>query len=347
MSSLFRDDIDTPHITTLDGLRHSLSTSIVKPALPTVDEYRNLTPFARTQFDEARARYSTGGFRVKTPLGEETVKLFRQTLRANLYAPNRTGLMIDGAGHMGKTTLCQYLMDWTYRKYISDFPNSAEDGTVPIVYVEARPRSNGKSLMRALCDFFGRPVPNRYNTDQLTAEVIDLLRKAKTQLVVIDEFQNIAAKNPGNGETVDYIKELTNEVKATFIISGIHVLRSEILAGARGNQLSSRFIRQEITPYTLANEDEKLRWQQLLLGFERELPLLAQKPKSILAHADELHRATKGSIGALSKLLARTTVDLIYDAEPDAELFTKGMFLGQRRDVTSESINYLGGTHAA
>ncbi|WP_431220091.1 TniB family NTP-binding protein [Leifsonia xyli] len=347
MNSLFRDDIDTPHITTLEGLRHSFTTAFEKPALLSADEYRTLTPLARRRFDESRALYTTGGFQVKTPLGEETLKLYRQIRRANAGAPNRTGLILDGDGHMGKTTLCQYLMRWTYLKHLEEYPGSTDDGCVPIVYVEARPRSTGRSLMVAICEFFGRPVPNRYKTDQIMAEVVQLMRKAKTQLVVIDEFQNIAAKNPGNGETVDYIKELTNEVKATFVISGIHVLASDILAGARGNQLSSRFIRQELTPYSIANSEAKLRWRQLLLGFERELPLLGQEPKSILKQADELYRATNGSIGALSKLLARVSVDLIYDAEPENERFENGMFLAQRRDVTSESVRHLGAKNAA
>ncbi|GAA2056424.1 TniB family NTP-binding protein [Leifsonia soli] len=347
MSALFRDDIDIPHITLLEGLQHSLTTKIERPERLTAAAYGALTPPKRKRYDEDRAKYVTGGIRVKTPLGEETLMLYRQIRRGNLYAPNRTGLIIDGAGHMGKTTLCQYLMQWTYDKYMEEHPYGVRDGDVPVVYIEARPRSSGRALLTAFAEFFGLVIPTAYKTDHILTTVVQVMQKKRTQLVVIDEFQNIAARNPGNGETVDYIKELTNAVKATFVISGIHVLSSDILAGVRGNQLASRFIQQELRPYSIANDELKLRWSQLLINYERELLLLAQKPKSILAHANELHEATHGSIGALAKLLTRTTVDLIFDADADMEHFDASSFSSQRRDITSESVIYEGGNIAA
>jgi hypothetical protein len=339
MSSLFRTDTRTAHITVREGLQNELTTRFDAPPRMTIDEYRALAPSRRRTFDELRARYTTGGIMVDNPTAVEALILYRRILRGNLYAPNRTGLMLDGAGHMGKTTLARHLMQWTFDKYVADFPEWENDGAIPVVYVEAPPRSTGKSLLSAFAHFLGLTVPTRYKTDDIMNLVINGLQRAGTQMVVIDEFHNIAAKNPGNGDSVDYIKELHNAVKATFIISGIHVLKSPILAGPRGDQLASRFIRQELTPYSIATDELKLRWQQLLLSFERQLPLFGQKPKTILAHADELHIATKGSIGSLAKLLTRTAVNLIWDVDPELEYFGAGTFTAQRRDITSEAVS--------
>jgi hypothetical protein len=316
----------------------ALTSKYERPQLMTVDQYKALSPADRLEYNLVRTRHISGGIRVPTPVRDETIKLYRNIRWANCYAPNRTGLIIDAEGHMGKTTLAVDLMEWTLKKFRAEFPTFERDGYIPIVYVEAPPRSTGKALMAQFAKFFGVPRHNKDTTDSTVDLVVNLMRKARVQMVVIDEFHNIADKNIGNGETVDYLKRLTNLVGATFVLAGIGVTSSPVLEGARGNQLRSRFTNQVLPRYSAGDDASYERWQQVLLSFERELTLLAQKPRQIQKLSSQLLEKTNGSIGALHKLLTRTAIELIWNDEPETEQLTAKVIAGQRLDITSESV---------
>ncbi|NEN07755.1 AAA family ATPase [Diaminobutyricibacter tongyongensis] len=336
MSALFRTE-EKLRRTTVEGLTRILATEYTRPKVLTPRAYAALSDSKRLAYNAERARYTSGGIRLRTDTGDATLKLLRNMLRANVDAPNCTGLVIDADGHMGKTTLATHLMQWTMENYLTEFPGAISLGHVPVVYVEADPRSSGRALMKAFVKFFGGTVHRRETTDELLERTINLMTRANTHLVVLDEFQNIAAKNAGNGESVDYLKRLHNEVGATFVIAGIDVLRSEVIADTpRGRQLRSRFTEQTLTPYSKANDIEAQRWKQLLLGFEAELPLLAQERNSILQFSTLLMQRTHGNLGALAKLLTRTTVDLIWADDAKNERLTAELLMKQRLDISSE-----------
>ncbi|NYK09072.1 TniB family NTP-binding protein [Leifsonia naganoensis] len=334
-------------MTTKEGLTQALEKRWERPQLMTIDDYRNLRESDRLDYNIARSAYTSGAIRLPTENGDQGHKLLENLMRANVHAPNRSGMMIDAEPHMGKTTLLRALMEWTHQRYRADFPQAEYRGHVPIVYVEAQPDTSGKALATALLAFFGGTPYARDNTPTIINRVIGLMRDAGTHLVCIDEFHNIAANNVGNGQTVDYIKSLHNEVEATFVISGIEVNKSKVLTDTpRGRQLRSRFTKHGIKPYRLGDATQQRQWQQLLLGFERELPLLAQQRNSILQFQTLLMKRTSGNIGALHKLLTRIAVDLIWADHPAREALTADHIISMSLDIASEEAELIADAEA-
>jgi hypothetical protein len=315
--------------------------------LLTVDEYRRLGKDARLEYNARRASYVSGGIRLPTENADRAQKLFENMLRANVDAPNRSGLIVNAEAHLGKTTLVTALMEWLYGRFQAEFPEPEYRGHVPVVYVLAKPDTSGKALAKALLAFFGATPLRNETTADIIDRVIGLMQDAGTHMVCIDEFHNIAANNVGNGHTVDYIKNLHNEVEATFVISGLEVTQSDVLTDTpRGRQLRTRFTEHAIMPYNLVDADQERQWRQLLLGFERELPLLAQERNSILQFRSLLMKRTSGSIGALHKLLTRIAVDLIWADNPEAEMLTAERIANEPLDIASRDAELIADVEA-
>ncbi len=68
---------------------------------------------------------------------------------------------------------------------------------------------------------------------------------------------------------------------------------------------------------------ERQFWGAVVNAFEQKLGLLNQEPKSLLMEADYLWERTRGSLGALSRLLTTVALDLIEDGDADAEFITR------------------------
>ncbi|KRC51877.1 hypothetical protein ASE16_02060 [Leifsonia sp. Root227] len=340
-SELFRTS-KQPRMTTWEGLAAVLERAWQRPEILGVDEYVRLDTTERRSYNSSRAGYVSGGIRLPTQNTDRAQKLFESMLRANVNAPNREGLIVNAEPHLGKTTLVTALMEWLYGRFQAEFPLPEYRGHVPVVYVLAKPDTSGKALAKSLLAFFGATPLRNETTVDIIDRVIGLMQDSGTHMVCIDEFHNIASNNTGNGHTVDYIKNLHNEVEATFVISGIEVTKSKVLTDTpRGRQLRSRFTEHAIEPFNLVDQDQERQWQQLLLGFERELPLLAQERNSILQFRSLLMKRTNGSIGALRKLLTRITVDLIWADDPQNERLTGELIASAATDIASREAELL------
>lgn len=349
MNDLFRTE-KKQRMTTREGLTQTLERRWTRPKRLSIGEYRALSPDEKLDYNTKRAAYVSGGIRLATENSDQAQQLLEKYMRSNVYAPNRSGIMVSADPHMGKTTLITALMEWTYGRFQATFPEPEYRGHVPVVYVQAKPDTSGKALAKSFLNFFGGTPTSRESTADTIDRVIALMQDAGTHLVCIDEFHNIAEKNVGNGRTVDYIKNLHNEVEATFVIAGIDVGQSQILSNTpRGRQLRTRFTEHSIDPYTSVDTAEKNRWRQLLVGFERELPLLAQERNSILQFQSLLMRRTDGNIGALHKLLTHIAIDLIWADSPEAEMLTAERIAVEPLDMASRDAERLAlvTTHAA
>lgn len=341
MSQLFRTE-QRLRMTTREGLAQALERRWQRPKLLSLADYRQLGADERMAYNAERVKYVSGGIRLPTENADKAKHLFENLMRANVDAPNRAGLIVDAEPHLGKTTLLTALMEWTYGRYRAEFPEPEYRGHVPVVFVEAMPDTSGKVLAKSLLHFFGgTPLPRETTADTID-RVIELMRNAGTHMVCIDEFHNIAANNAGNGHTVDYIKKLHNEVQATFVICGIDVTKSDVLNDTpRGRQLRNRFTKHGIEPFRPSSPDEQKRWKQLLLGFERELPLLSQERNAILQHQSLLMKRTGGSIGALHKLLTRIAIDLIWAEDPEQERLTAERLALEPLDIASQDAERM------
>lgn len=292
--------------------RREWLTEYLTTPLPNLDQLK-ATSHDRAAYDRARILHFSGNVVLNTPHVMQAKLLLEQCFWENLGRNSgHSGLMLDGAPNQGKTTTAKALMRWTHAKYRQMDPDYLEHGRVPVVYVEVPAGSTGKLLMRQFADFFGLSVRSGESMVSIRSRVADTLRRAATQLIVVDELHNLASKTAGNGESVDVLKGLHNDVAATFLYAGINLTQGNLLSGDRGQQLASRFTRLELEQLNMSDPKDKKTWNATLRGFEQHLTLLDDfEVGSIEALSDYLWQRTTGSIGALSRLLTGAAIDAI------------------------------------
>jgi len=313
----------------LNYLEHPLTAP--EPMDPTC-----LSDADRAEYDRARMDYLSGGVFLAT-----STVMSGQLLLARAFQENRfrnsghAGVILSGDSSLGKTTTAKGLMRWVLTQYAQQVPDWRRYDHVPVMYVEVPPGSNAKALLKEMANFFGLPVLSRDSMADLRTKVVAAMRRARTQLVVVDELQNLAGRGAGLGEAVDLLKGLHNDVAATFLYCGIDVTNSTLMSGTRGQQLKSRFAVLELHRYQWSNAQHRKEWKGLVRGFERQLQLRDHPAGTLDSHLEYLYQRTGGSIGSLGRLLTGAAIDLIQRREPVERLQTTHLD-AYRLDYTAE-----------
>lgn len=324
----------------LETLDAFLSGSSTAPAALNDQAYEALTAEARAAHDRARILYLSGGIVLATPHYTKGRTQLEKAFAANAGRNSgHAGLVISGNSTLGKTTLCKSLMRHIYRSYGTQFPDFRAHNRIPVVYIEVPAGSTGKSLMRTFADFFGITVSSSETTLSIRNRVVDLLNAAGTQLVVIDELHNLSRHTQGNGESHDLLKNLHNDVAATFLYAGINV--TKMLATERGAQIGGRFSLLELRPYNLGNQTDAKAWKRIVKAFEQQLPLRHHEHGSLAALSDYLHDRTNGSIGSLGRLLTGAASDAITDPSIAYERIDRALLDAQELDAAAEAAYAL------
>ena len=314
----------TPFLDRHEDLRQLLTHQPVRPSVRTLDQYRELDDRERQAFDIERLDYLGGGLTVATPQVQTLIKSVRLAILGNRgRASGRTGVMVSGQSTVGKTTACIALMRTIHTQFSLQHPGSAGLGAIPVAYVEVPAGSSAKSMIGRFAHFYGLKLPRRSTLEEILHAVVTVMRSCSTQLVVVDELQNLSRVNRGNGESVDVLKSLSNQVSATFVYSGIEIHRGGLLTGERGNQISRRFTLLEMQRYGHATSDEVKTWNGIVMAFSSELPLMAHDKMRLLKDAAWLHSRSGGNIGTLQRLLVGGAQLLILDGDPGQETLTR------------------------
>ncbi|MFJ6172132.1 ATP-binding protein [Curtobacterium sp. NPDC092190] len=320
----------------LETLDAFLSGSFTAPAALDDQAYGALTAEARAAHDRARILYLSGGIVLATPHYTKARTQLEKAFAANAGRNSgHAGVVISGNSTLGKTTLCKSLMRHIYRSYGTQFPDFRAHNRIPVVYIEVPAGSTGKLLMRTFADFFGLTVSSSETMLSIRSRVVDLLNAAGTQLVVIDELHNLSRHTQGNGESHDLLKNLHNDLAATFLYAGINV--KKMLATERGAQIGGRFSLLELRPYNLSSQKEARTWKALINTFEKQLPLRHQEHGSLADLADYLHARTNGSIGSLGRLLTGAATEAITDPSIPFERIDRALLDAQELDAAAES----------
>lgn len=333
----FHDDDRPARLNQREGLTRYLSSPPTPPARATRDDLDNMSAIDRATYDRARIVHLSGGILIATQQLRAAQKMLLRSFAVNSGRNSgHAGLMISGNSTVGKTTVTKALMQWTFGKYRSQFPDFNSHGRVPVVYIEVPAASTAKLLMRSFADFFGLSVRNAEPMDSIRRRVIDTMSDARTQLIVVDELHNLAHRNVGNGDSVDVLKSLHNDVAATFVYAGIDLLSGDLLAGTRGQQIAGRFESLEMKPFHTRTATDRDDWVRFLVSYEREL-LLADHPHGTIPTMHEyLYERTGGSIGSLGRLLTGAAIEAITN--PDlAEAITQPLLDTITIDHTAEA----------
>lgn len=295
--------------------RESLLHHLQNPLRPAEPLKENSTRAEKAAHDRQRMDYLSGGLVLGTSALTEGRRLLTYAFQENRARNSgHAGVMLSGDSTLGKTTTAKHLMKWVLEEYSKQVPDWVAFEHVPVMYVEVPSNSNGKALLKEIAAFFGLSVLTRDSMADLRTKVVSAIRRARTQLIVVDELHNLAAgRAAGLGETVDLLKGLHNDIDATFLYCGIDVTDSSLMNGPRGQQLKGRFSVLELQPYSWSNTLHRKEWKQLIRSFENKLQLRDHEVGLLSAEAEYLWQRTGGSIGSLGKLLTGPAINLIQN----------------------------------
>lgn len=334
---LFTDEVLEP-LTHIEGLTAYLKSGDEPVAVPDIDGYHNMSPGAREVLNARRISRLGSDLTIRTPEIRSVIrKVVRLILLNGARNSGRCGLMISGESGTGKTTAAKAAMKYVYTRYRREQPEMERLGRIPIVYIEVPPGSTGKALASQFARFLGLPVQSRDTLEYLLHLVSNALAEAGTKLVVVDELHNLKRTNPGNSESVDVLKSLSNRIPATFVYVGINIHQGPFLAEERGRQVAGRFSLEQLENYGLANEAERNLWNTTVELFEQDLGLISHKPGDLADLAKYLHQRTRGSIGSLAHLLIGAAQMLIYiGSDPEDERITRKDLDDVALDIATE-----------
>jgi hypothetical protein len=333
---------------TREGLSRYLETTIVKPTVIPADELASLPKASRDAYNRSRILYLSGGILLNTPYLTEAKLILEDCFAENIGRNSgHAGLLVTGDSTLGKTTIAKALMKWALHHYEAFVPDYRDYDQIPVIYICVPAASTGKLLMKTFAQFFGLTVRSGESMGNIRSRVVEAIRAAGTQLIVVDEVQNLAGRSSGKGDSVDLLKELSNEVPATFVYAGIDLAEGNLLAGSRGKQVSGRFAALDMVRFNRSNTDDRRIWRGLVSAFEDELLLNDHERGSLPALCDYLFDRTGGSIGSLGRLLTGSAIEAINNPRVKSERLDRNFLDARRLDLAAETAYVASKTRAA
>lgn len=321
-----------------EGLTAYLESTGTAPKTLSSEEFSALSADERDAYDRRRVLHLSGGILLNTPYLAQAKRLLTDCFKENVGSNSgHTGLMLSGRSTLGKTTIAKALMRYVYAQYARQVPEFREFGQRPVIYIEVPAASTGKLLMRRFADFFGQSGKSSESMGSIRTRIVDLIAAAGTQLIVVDELHNLAKSSTGNGESVDLLKDLHNDLAATFMYAGIDLTGGDLLAGSRGQQIAGRFKVLEMSPYVYSDATDRKTWQGLIAAFEKQLLLHDHEMGSLLKLKDYLYARTGGSLGSLGRLLTGSAIEAITNPDIKVEQIDQDLLATRTVDFTAEA----------
>lgn len=224
-------------------------------------------------------------------------------------------MLLIGGTNNGKTRLIRSFA----QRHLANENVGGEHIIAPVLYTQAPPSPNEAGFYSEILSSLFERVPTS-STDAKRARVIQVLRGIKLKVLIIDELHNIlAGASVKQQQFLNMIKYLGNELQISIVGCGTGDL---LRAVSIDPQIQNRFI-PEILPKWQMNKE----YRQLLMSFERVMPL--RSPSGL--HESQLAAKTlamsEGTIGELSALLNLAAMHAI---------------LGGQEQITAEVLNACG-----
>nr|MBS1901304.1 TniB family NTP-binding protein [Actinomycetota bacterium] len=307
--------------TSLPGLREALTLLPDAPPALTFAEYSALSAIERGLYDEARDDFMRLTLRVPTPEQDLSASILAKLVASNPRRKNsRRGLMISAPLFYGKTELALLLARSIEYEHARRYPEYADNGEVPVVWVEMTEHATGKALLSQIVRFLAPTVglPTQITTDNLRQRTVDLLHLHRTKLLVIDEAHNLGGSEPSS-----VIKALQNESSATVALVGIDLGDGKAFGTGDGLQVTMRCDTVELCKVDIKTDDGLALWRRWVAIFDRNLPLCQHVPGTLTRNAPALHAAADGRLSVLAMIVERLVAAILDDAARTHELVTR------------------------
>lgn len=134
-------------------------------------------------------------------------------------------------------------------------------------------------MMAALCGWLGLPVHRQATAQDLTEQVIGVLRDLRTSMVVIDEVHNLRTRSTSGAEAASALKGFSERLDAAFLYVGVDPLDADLFSGSIGQQLAGRMTMYQMQGYGNGTARQRDDWADLVAAVEDLLPLVRHKPQ--------------------------------------------------------------------
>lgn len=232
------------------------------------------------------------------------------------YNVEAIGCLLVAQTGLGKTTLCRTLLAKNKRIVVEE--DFTEKTRVPAFYFEIPAPARISAVAIAMLDALGAEAPKaRTPIPDLTKQLIVLLEKAKTELVLVDEFHNLFGNEVGCATTNKlvrkWIKGLVNRTKISFCLMGHEGFENTLSAE---EELARRFpLQLHLKPLFPGDErqagelvsflSEAIRRTQQLMDFS-SAPNIDN-----LYKATQFYAATGGNPSYIMSLIRQAAIDAL------------------------------------
>jgi type II secretory pathway predicted ATPase ExeA len=258
-------------------------------------------------------------------IGYPRAKAILQTMEELMHHPRTyrmPNMLLVAPTNNGKTILLQKFFD-AYKPVITP---ETQQTVIHVLYVQAPPIPNEKAFYCNILSALNAPYTPNTTGAMLQYQVIRILRKVQTKVLIIDEIHHILAGSYLSQRAfLNLIKYLSNELQIVIIGSGI---RDAFSAINTDKQLANRF-----EPAVLPTWKPDGEYFRLLSSFEAMFPLHQKSNLTKEEIAIKILSMSGGTIGEISMILKKAAVLAIKTGKEmiDLSLLTK--------------INYIGPAH--
>ncbi|MBL4701277.1 MAG: TniB family NTP-binding protein [Phycisphaeraceae bacterium] len=153
---------------------------------------------------------------ISYPIAEEGLNRFRRIL-AYPETNRPPCCLVYGKANAGKSLLCERFMLETNPKDTGQ----AEASVKPVIMVQTPESPRLSALYSNIIDSLGAPISPTMSTDKKRDQVVNLLRRLQTKIIIIDEIHHILdGSMDKQGQFLNAIKTLTNQLRISIIAVG-------------------------------------------------------------------------------------------------------------------------------
>ena len=222
-------------------------------------------------------------------------------------------LALIGEARTGKTRALEFVA--------AQFPSFrlADGLRVPILKVRTPSNPTVKGLAEKMLNELGDPLPGKGTETNMTARLINLLKKAETRMIMVDEFQHFYDKQSHKimHHVADWLKIVVDESKVAIVVSGLPSCQAVL---NQNEQLAGRFLGAVRMPrFDWMDDNSRDEFVTILTEFQAALSEYDLPALNSDEMAFRFYCATGGLIGYLAKILRQVVWNAIFS---DSKLIT-------------------------
>ena len=119
------------------------------------------------------------------------------------------------------------------------------------------PGTTPKMMMLVFANFLGLLVPNKATAQDLTEQIVGVMRSLSVSLVLSTRYNNLKTNHQAGSEAASALKVFSERLDATFIYAGIRSAQADLFAGHIGRQLKGRMAVHQMRTYDYGTKAQR------------------------------------------------------------------------------------------